>query len=110
MSQASFSCDKYRIRPATYSDVPAVTRLYASSFGNEPLIDFFFPSRKQNQNPSIHGLTAEIYTVTGHWAIRLKWLLTRTIAQLVSPGGSDQRCRTLFSKNNYTLVLDMPMC
>ncbi|EYB24743.1 hypothetical protein QX201_010671 [Fusarium graminearum] len=47
MSQASFSCDKYRIRPATYSDVPAVTRLYASSFGNEPLIDFFFPSRKQ---------------------------------------------------------------
>uniref|UniRef100_A0A4E9EGR2 N-acetyltransferase domain-containing protein n=1 Tax=Gibberella zeae TaxID=5518 RepID=A0A4E9EGR2_GIBZA len=45
--QSSFSCDKYRIRPATYSDVPAVTRLYASSFGNEPLIDFFFPSRKQ---------------------------------------------------------------
>ncbi|KAL6915231.1 hypothetical protein FSHL1_012886 [Fusarium sambucinum] len=47
MSQPSLPYNKYRIRPATYSDVPAVTRLYASSFGNEPLIDFFFPTRKQ---------------------------------------------------------------
>jgi hypothetical protein len=47
MSQSSPQDNKYRIRPATFFDVSAVTRLYASSFANEPLIDFFFPTRRE---------------------------------------------------------------
>ncbi|KAF5552603.1 5-carboxyvanillate decarboxylase [Fusarium mexicanum] len=48
MSESSESGPKYRIRPGTFFDVPATTRIYAASFGNEPLIDFFFPTRRQD--------------------------------------------------------------
>ncbi|KAF5722696.1 5-carboxyvanillate decarboxylase [Fusarium mundagurra] len=48
MSKSSESAPRYRIRPGTFFDVPATTRIYAASFGNEPLIDFFFPTRRQD--------------------------------------------------------------
>lgn len=48
MSESSDPAPKYRIRPGTFFDVPATTRIYAASFGNEPLIDFFFPTRRQD--------------------------------------------------------------
>ncbi|KAF5648961.1 puromycin n-acetyltransferase [Fusarium sp. NRRL 52700] len=48
MSETSESAPKYRIRPGTFFDVPATTRIYAASFSNEPLIDFFFPMRRQD--------------------------------------------------------------
>ncbi|RBR25053.1 uncharacterized protein FIESC28_02177 [Fusarium coffeatum] len=41
------STQKYRTRPANLFDVPAVTQIYASAFVKEPLIDFFFPTRRQ---------------------------------------------------------------
>ncbi|KAI1015488.1 hypothetical protein LB504_011088 [Fusarium proliferatum] len=48
MSESSDPAPKYRIRPGTFFDVPATTRIYAASFSNEPLIDFFFPTRRQD--------------------------------------------------------------
>ncbi|KAF5613085.1 puromycin n-acetyltransferase [Fusarium tjaetaba] len=48
MSESSESAPKYRIRPGTFFDVSATTRIYAASFSNEPLIDFFFPTRRQD--------------------------------------------------------------
>ncbi|KAF4456702.1 hypothetical protein F53441_1258 [Fusarium austroafricanum] len=48
MSLSPAPSPKYRIRPGTFFDVPATTRIYAASFGNEPLIDFLFPSRRQD--------------------------------------------------------------
>ncbi|KAF4342082.1 puromycin n-acetyltransferase [Fusarium beomiforme] len=48
MSDSPDPVPKYRIRPGTFFDVPATTRIYAASFGNEPLLDFFFPTRKQD--------------------------------------------------------------
>ncbi|KAJ4252465.1 hypothetical protein NW762_011066 [Fusarium torreyae] len=48
MSQTQGTTAKYRIRPATFFDVPAVSRLYAASFATEPIIDFMFPTRRQD--------------------------------------------------------------
>ncbi|EWG55374.1 hypothetical protein FVEG_13384 [Fusarium verticillioides 7600] len=48
MSESLECAPKYRIRPGTFFDVPATTRIYAASFSNEPLIDFFFPTRRQD--------------------------------------------------------------
>ncbi|KAF5981896.1 puromycin n-acetyltransferase [Fusarium coicis] len=48
MSEPSESPPKYSVRPGTFFDVSATTRIYAASFGNEPLIDFFFPTRRQD--------------------------------------------------------------
>ncbi|KAF4969330.1 hypothetical protein FSARC_3404 [Fusarium sarcochroum] len=48
MSQSQGTAAKYRIRPGTFFDVPAVSRLYAASFATEPIIDFLFPARRQD--------------------------------------------------------------
>ncbi|KAF9767214.1 hypothetical protein IL306_000262 [Fusarium sp. DS 682] len=48
MSGSPDPVPKYRIRQGTFFDVPATARIYAASFGNEPLLDFFFPTRRQD--------------------------------------------------------------
>ncbi|KAF5679154.1 hypothetical protein FHETE_895 [Fusarium heterosporum] len=48
MLKSPVTDQRYHVRAGTFFDMPAVTRIYASAFSSEPLMDFLFPARKKD--------------------------------------------------------------